>query len=474
MVSHSTSQKHRKKRTLLKENQSLPSALSAAKKAVEGDTASNKNVSAASDGRPCSVPYGAAENIHNSQFCTQGPKSQSKPSVSFLDKKSHAEARTLSFIAEHSLPLSLVQHLIKYAQEMAQDSKVLTTLNMERTTAAYKLRDGLGAVLHRRLVNELRISKFSINVDECMSAAHEKVFSVIVSYFSEEEKCTVFKHYMSVSMAVVNAETLYNCIMNKLKEDDISHANLISILSDSANYMRGKTSGIEIRLRSAASHMLDIDGGVCHHVHNIVKSFCNNFGDHVEKLADDLFTDFKWSPDLVEVLKELCILLGKTCQVPKLSVFDVTVPNLNMLAVLTVFYWAWLPASDQYLYNDILESIMGSASQEAQHSIRELHKKLKDKRLTDDGKNRKKRVVEKLFYLRTKTILLMGLYIDLLPLFKSFILMFEQKEPMMHRLHDEQVSLVRNFLACFIKPEYLSTLSSKEMLKLDVTMHAFT
>ena len=505
-TSHSLSKKHQQKWKLLHNNQSLPAALSATRSAADGVTGSRPThqvvpasvscsgggggggARASSETRPgssqsnrghtghtCTLPYGAAENIHDAQACNQRTV-ETKPSVSFVDRKSHAEARTLSFAAEHTLPLTLVPHLIKYAQEMAQDSKTLNSLSMERTTAAYKLRDGIGAALHRRLVNDLRASKFSMNVDECMSSAHEKVFSVIVSYFSEEEKCTVFKHYMSIPMTVVNAETLHKCIISSFEKDGIPLSNLISVLSDSANYMRGKTSGFETRLRATCSHLLDIDGDVCHHVHNIVKSFCGYFNSQVESLDDDLFTDFKWSPDLREFLEEICTLLEMTCQVPKqriphrwLSVFDITLPNLNMMNALIVFYWAWMPPNDRDAYKVFVDNIVDPLSREARNAIKEIQSKLRVKKLTEDGKKRKQRIVEKIFYQKSKTSLFMGLYLDLLPLFKSFVLMFEQKEPMMHRLHDEQIDLVKTFLACFIKPECLKSLSAKQLADLDVT-----
>ncbi|XP_022111404.1 LOW QUALITY PROTEIN: uncharacterized protein LOC110990631 [Acanthaster planci] len=41
----------------------------------------------------------------------------------------------------------------------------------------------------------------------------------------------------------------------------------------------------------------------------------------------------------------------------------------------------------------------------------------------------------------------MNLYLSVLPLFKSFILIFEQKQPMCHRLHDEMVDLFKHFFS---------------------------
>ena len=125
---HSKSIKHKKKRNLIRSNQSLPSVLSATRAAL--DMPQDNSGSATEDHR---IPYGAAPNI-------PGPSGYSdtaevRPNVNFLDRKAYAEARTLAFISEHSLPLSMVPHLIDYAKEMASDPKALNAINMERTTA---------------------------------------------------------------------------------------------------------------------------------------------------------------------------------------------------------------------------------------------------------------------------------------------------------------------------------------------------
>ncbi len=48
-------------------------------------------------------------------------------------------------------------------------------------------------------------------------------------------------------------------------------------------------------------------------------------------------------------------------------------------------------------------------------------------------------------------------------------MIFEQKEPMCHRLHDELTELMRSFLASFIKHEKLRGLSAKSLKHLDVS-----
>lgn len=61
------------------------------------------------------------------------------------------------------------------------------------------------------------------------------------------------------------------------------------------------------------------------------------------------------------------------------------------------------------------------------------------KKLTKDGKDRKLRIVDKLFHERKLAKLIMGLYSSVFPLLKSFVILFEMKEPLIHLLHEEQV-----------------------------------
>ena len=160
--------------------------------------------------------------------------------VNLADWKSHAEARTLAFMTEHDLKLNKAPHLIDYAKEMARDPKALDNITMSRTSATYKLVDGLGAATQKRLVNDMKENFFSLNVDESTSSANQKIFTAMVSYFSKERQETVVKHYKSVTLIVANAKSVLEAVKSMLEEDQIPFDNLISVLSDSANYMRGK------------------------------------------------------------------------------------------------------------------------------------------------------------------------------------------------------------------------------------------
>ena len=70
-------------------------------------------------------------------------------------------------------------------------------------------------------------------------------------------------------------------------------------------------------------------------------------------------------------------------------------------------------------------------------------------------KNRKTCIVIKNFYEINYLYLVSNFFISALPLFKSFILIFEQKEPKIHKLHDMMSETLRTFLSCFMAFESL-------------------
>ncbi len=63
--------------------------------------------------------------------------------------------------------------------------------------------------------------------------------------------------------------------------------------------------------------MLDIDGDICHHLHNATKKFCEPFNQEIEKLFNDLHNDFKWSPDLRDTLSKICSILKMNFTMPE-------------------------------------------------------------------------------------------------------------------------------------------------------------
>ena len=167
---------------------------------------------------------------------------------------------------------------------------------MDRTTATYKLCEGLSVYQQHELIEKLKNTDFSINMTECTATnSHKRVFNILVSYYEEILKEIVIEHYDSVECILVNSLTLLDKIDSLFKRDGISWENLISDLSDNTNYMGGKKSGFETKLCEKAPNMLDNGGDTCHVIHGAMKRFCQPLLGFVEKVLDDLNVDTKFT-----------------------------------------------------------------------------------------------------------------------------------------------------------------------------------
>ncbi|RUS81632.1 hypothetical protein EGW08_010595 [Elysia chlorotica] len=260
----------------------------------------------------------------------------------------------------------------------------------------------------------------------------------------------------------------------------------MSSLSDSAAYMRGSKNGYEVKLRDDAPHLLQIDGDACHHIHNITKHFSSELDpeNHLAHLIDDINRDFHYSPDIKSDFLNICKILGVPDKQPKervahrwMSLLDSALSLDELADPLTVLYYSWLNTKDRALYKDTIIKIFrnykvsDAGRQTIYAAMRTL--KLKEKNMSPKGVNRKQRVCVKIIYKRKITDLLTKAVIEVFPRFKNFILAFETKRPMLHKLHDRMVQLFRDFLKYFIKAQEIraSGKKLKELNLCDKTKH---
>ena len=83
-------------------------------------------------------------------------------------------------MAERDYPFKHSEDLIRLAQKMAKDFKLLNTMSMDRTTASYKFNFGLTKYFQDSLDKELQGTYFSFNSDENTSNKNEKIHVVAV------------------------------------------------------------------------------------------------------------------------------------------------------------------------------------------------------------------------------------------------------------------------------------------------------
>ena len=83
--------------------------------------------------------------------------------------------------------------------------------------------------------------------------------------------------------------------------------------------------------------------------------------------------------------------------------------------------------------------------------------------MTEAGRGRKKRIVDKLFHTQRQTKILLGFYISALPMLQAYVKFFESSTPQIHKLYPKQKELLVTFLGCFIKPMFLRKMKKKFM-----------
>ena len=88
---------------------------------------------------------------------------------------------------------------------------------------------------------------------------------------------------------------------------------------------------------------------------------------------------------------------------------------------------------------------------------------------TEKGRERKRRVISSLLHNSNYYVLLTSFYQSVLPIFKSYVMVFQSETPIIHKVYLQQISIVKKFLSYFVKPEDLAKCKKgKHFLKLDL------
>lgn len=90
------------------------------------------------------------------------------------------QAMVLASLAEHSLPFTMAPVIVDLAQTLAEDKVALSRMKLSRTTAKYKMVQGLGKTFSERIFGNTAKGPFSINLDESTSSSYKKVIIVLL------------------------------------------------------------------------------------------------------------------------------------------------------------------------------------------------------------------------------------------------------------------------------------------------------
>lgn len=201
-------------------------------------------------------------------------------------------------------------------------------------------------------------------MDESTSRVHKSILTILAQYFSAERKKVVVEHFASIELSICDAETIYEKISSLIEGNEIPWGNLISVLFDSCNTMRGVKAGVESLIRKRkAPHLLHIGGDTCHTVNNSAKKFAEPFEKNIENLCDLLHFDLQ-SVHQRSIFFSICEILGVKKLVSTSQPdhrWTYVLPAIERILLLwdalLVHYFSWVKFSDRDLYKNQLQEI---------------------------------------------------------------------------------------------------------------------
>lgn len=200
-----------------------------------------------------------------------------------------------AFVAEHSLPFTITDHLVKLLPKICKDSKIAKGIVSGRTKTQGVVKNVIGNQHMISICNNLRQQKFSLIVDESTDISSIKHLCLVVRYANQQNK--IEDHFFTlIPLLSSDATTLYNKIIAEFKKYEIPYKeNLIGFASDGANVMMGGQHSLMIMLKNDIPSLFTMKC-ICHSFHLCASYACMKIPNTVESLIRDIYNFFSSSP----------------------------------------------------------------------------------------------------------------------------------------------------------------------------------
>ena len=137
----------------------------------------------------------------------------------------------------------------------------------------------------------------------------DRILNVLVRYFDEDMGKVLTQHLASRKVNIADASTLTQELTDILQSYSLNWDQVVSLLLDNCNVMRGKKSGVETQARRENPSLLDISGDTVHMVLNAAKALLDPFQGFVEEFCSDVYYDIQKFPKQKEIFSEFQSLL---------------------------------------------------------------------------------------------------------------------------------------------------------------------
>uniref|UniRef100_H3AVF6 HAT C-terminal dimerisation domain-containing protein n=1 Tax=Latimeria chalumnae TaxID=7897 RepID=H3AVF6_LATCH len=318
------------------------------------------------------------------------------------DKCTTAEVMFVNFLVEHNISFNTADHFTTLVKNMFPDSKIAKNFQCGLTQLLANLSNGL-----------------SLIVDESTDRDDDKQLGMIVKYYDENQLRVETKFYR---LRVVNSatdENLFKALEDAFEANNIKWENVTRLGADGAANMIGKNNSLMSRIKEKQPHLHTLHC-VCHVSHICASDACKNLSNYL----DDFFVELSWH--FHRSAKQIKVLKGYQ------EFTD------------TVIHKILKPCSTRWLQ---LEACTNRALEHWDALLAYF-------RSHEDKKDKKVQKLREWFENPLTRLHLMFLS-AILPLFTKFNVMFQAKQPNIHRLTQEMNQLLRNFLSKFVKQSVL-------------------
>ena len=304
----------------------------------------NQNISVSNTGKKAVIKHSNSKR-HQKKTANYGENNadlnaeeppiniEEEPTNTLDESVCKAEVLWCAATAEHDISFLTSDHFKKLLPEMFPDSAIAAGMKCSRTKTMYTIRYGISVANVEKLREKLSKSIFSILIDESNKKYGEKFLCIMVKFYDEEKKMVQTKFLDLKKCNKSKSDDITKLVEESMVDNKLSYDNLIQIMSDNCNVMRGVHNGVVTQLKDKhAKHVIDIGGCSLHHISNACKHALKELFrfEELEEFVQDTSTFFSNHVHYVDKLKELQKALEleehkilKYCSVRFLSIFPV-------------------------------------------------------------------------------------------------------------------------------------------------------
>ena len=214
-----------------------------------------------------------------------------------------AELKLCAFVAEHNLPIAILDHLPGLIANVCDDSNISKEIKCARTKGTGVIRNVIGKHYINELIAILMKTKFSLIIDETTDVSTLKQLVLLVRYYDCDVQKTIDKYLTLLEVNDCTAKGIFDSLVHYFQQQKIPFENLVGFASDNASVMMGKKGGVQFLLKQKVPSLY-IQGCVCHSMHLCASKACLELPNELEDLARSIYTYISNSPKRLGEFKE--------------------------------------------------------------------------------------------------------------------------------------------------------------------------